>query len=380
VTRFRLGWETRLDQLTLAVDLALLGIGLVLTGALVPWHGTLAHIFGVLLIVVGALFCLVDGLRLLGWRTLLWPRSLLLDDQRISDDTKKNPGFRADWADLKALGVIDDPARPNLLLVFFPRSKTHDSRLSPYAGFGPAGWPQPLSAPIPRRTGVVDAILAGKPAAWQQHRPEGWTALIAAPDDRAESIPVPPAAQLQQRIDVATDIAWQALVGGTLAGILGVLAYLAAFGVLANSGTTTAFLVIGTPFLLIGLATLLSIPVVIRRRWVVIDHETFTWADPTETSFTVGWNELTSLSLEIVTVPSASLSRHSVHVWLTPEDDATFARRHPEMKLFAEDGRYLLRLGDVAGPAKAIAAACQSSAPSGVWQGVEERTGTLGIR
>jgi hypothetical protein len=50
------------------------------------------------------------------------------------------------------------------------------------------------------------------------------------------------------------------------------------------------------------------------------------------------------------------------------------------MKLFAEDGRYLLRLGDVVGPAKAIAAACQSSAPSGVWQGVEERTGTLGIR
>ena len=379
-TRIRLGWETRLDQLTLAIDLALLGTGFVLAGALVHWHGWLAHTFGVLLIVVGAILCLVDGVRLLGWRTLLWPRSLRLDEQSISDDTKKNPGFRVDWADYKAVGVIDDPVRPGLVLVFFPRSRSHDSHLSLYAGFGPAGWPQPLAAPIPRRTGVVEAILAGKPTTWQPHRSDGWAALICAENDQVEAIPVPPAARPQQRIDVGSDIAWQALIGGTLAGFLGVLAYLAAFDVLANTGTTAAFLVVGTPFLLIGLATLLSVPVVIRRRWVVIDHETFGWADPTETSFTVGWNELTSVSVEIITVPSASLSRHSVHVWLTPTDDAAFVRRHPEVKSFAEDGRYLLRLGDVVGPAKALAAACQSSAPSGVWQGVAEHAGTFGIR
>lgn len=374
MTRIRLGWETQLDQLTLAIDLALLGVGLILTGALVPWHGRIAQTFGILLIVVGAILCLVDGLRLLGWRSLLWPRSLRLDEKGISDDTKKGRGFRIDWTDLKALGVIDDRARPGLLLVFFPQQRRHDLHL--YAGFGPAGWPQPLAAPIPRRTGVVEAILDGK-RDWQQHQGDGWAALIAAPGERIE-IPAPPAAPEQQRIDVSTEIAWQGLAGGTLAAFFGVVAYLTAFGVIGGTGSRTAFLVIGTPFVLIGLATLLSIPVVVRRRWVVIDQEAFTWADPTETSFTVSWQELAGVSVELVTVPSATLSRHSVHVYLTPAD-ADFAERHPEMKLFAKDGRYVLELGDVAGPARAIAAACQSSAPSGIWQGIAERTGTLGI-
>ncbi|TDU89378.1 hypothetical protein EV138_2943 [Kribbella voronezhensis] len=366
----------RLDQLTLAIDLALLGLGLALTGALVHWHGWLAHTFGILLIVIGAVLCLVDGVRLLGWRTLIWPRSLRLDEQGISDDTKKGRGFRVDWADLKALGVIDDSARPGLLLVFFPQTRRPD--LSPYAGFAPADWPQPVASPIPRRTGVVEAIVAGTPANWQKHENgPGWAALIVAPGERAEAIPSPRPARPQQRIDVGTELAWQALVGGALAGLLGVLAYLAAFDVLAATGATATFLLVGTPFLLIGLATLLSIPVVVRRRWVVIDEEAFTWADPAGTSFTIGWNELASASLEIVTVPSASLSRHAVHLCLVPADETEFAARHPELS--RNDGRYVLRLGDVVGPAKAIAAACQNSAPSGLWQGVAERTGTLGI-
>ncbi|HZX02031.1 hypothetical protein [Kribbella sp.] len=375
MTKFRLGWETQLDQLTLAIDLALLGVGLILTGALVPWHGWLAHTLGILLIVIGAILCLVDGLRLLGWRSLLWPRTLLLDAQGISDDTKKGPGFRINWSELKALGVIDDPARPGLMLVFFTRSRSDDSRLTPYAGFAPPDWPQPVAATVPRRTGLVEAVLAGKPAEWNQQRADGWAAVITAPGERADAIPVPPAAEPQQRIDVGTQIAWQAIVGGALAGLLGVLAYLAAFGVLASTASRTAFLVVGTPFLLIGLATLLSIPVVVRRRWVVIDRETFTWADPTETSFTLAWSELASVSIEIATVVSATVNRHSVHVELVPAD----ADRHPELKAFAKDGRYVLRLGDVVGPAHAIANACQRVAPAGVWQGVAERAGTLGI-
>ena len=375
MTRIRLDCETRLDQLTLAIDLALLGVGLILTGALVPWHGWLAHTVGILLLVAGAILCLVDGLRLLGWRSLLWPRSLRVDEKGVSDDTKKGRGFRIDWTDLKALGVIDDPARPGLLLVFFPQQRRHDLHL--YAGFGPAGWPQPLVAPIPRRTGVAEAIRDGKPGDWQQHDSDGWAGLVAAPGERVE-IPAPPVAPQQQRIDVSTEIAWQALAGGILAAFFGVVAYLAAFGVIGGTGSRPAFLVVGTPFLLIGLATLLSIPVVVRRRWVVIDQETFTWADPAETSFAVSWQELAGVSVDLVTVPSATLSRHTVHVYLTPAD-ADFAERHPEMKLFAKDGRYALELGDVAGPARAIAAACQEAAPSGIWQGIAERTGTLGI-
>jgi len=349
VTRIRLGWETQLDQLTLAIDLALLGVGLILAGALVHWHGWLAQTFGILLIVVGAIFCLVDGLRLLGWRSLLWPRSLLLDETGISDDSKKGRGFRFDWTDLEAVGVIEDR------LVFFPQQRSYD---------------------LARREGVVEAVLNSKPADWQQQRSSGWSALITAP---GAPVPTPPPAPRQQRIDVATAIAWQALIGGALAAFFGVSAYLAAFGVIGSTGSRTAFLAIGTPFALIGLATLLSIPVAVRRRWVVIDQETFTWADPTETSFTVGWKELTGVSLDLVTVPSATLSRHSVHVYLTPAD-AAFAQRHPEMRLFAKDGRYVLELGDVPGPARAIAAACQDAAPSGIWQGIAERTGTLGIK
>jgi hypothetical protein len=83
----------KLDQLTVAIDLALLGVGLILTGVLVPWHGRLAHTFGIFLIVIGAILCLVDGLRLLGWRTLFWPRSLRLDAAGISDDTRRVLGF-----------------------------------------------------------------------------------------------------------------------------------------------------------------------------------------------------------------------------------------------------------------------------------------------
>ncbi|TDW21393.1 hypothetical protein EV650_0216 [Kribbella kalugense] len=366
----------KLDQLTLAIDLALLGVGLILTGVLVPWHGWLAHAFGILLIVIGAILCLVDGLRLLGWRTLFWPRSLVLDAEGISDDTKKSPGFRISWSDLKALGVVDDPARPGLLLVFFTESRTH-SRLRPYAGFAPADWPQPVVATLPRRTGIVAAILASKPASWNQHQADGWAALITTPGERADAIPTPPAAQPQERIDVGTQIAWQAIIGGGLAGLLGVLAYLAAFGVLASTGSTAAFLVVGTPFLLIGLATLLSVPVVARRRWIVIDRETFTWSDPTETSFTLAWTELESISIEITTIPSPTLNRHSVHLNLTPTDDAV--RRHPELKPFSNNGHYALPLGDVVTPADAIATACQREAPAGIWQGVTQQTGTLGI-
>jgi hypothetical protein len=235
-------------------------------------------------------------------------------------------------------------------------------------------------APLPRRTGVVAAIRSGKPAGWNEHRADGWAALITGPGERADAIPGPPAAQPQQRIDVGTQIAWQAVIGGTLAGLLGVLAYLAAFGGLDSTGSTAAFLVVGTPFLLIGLATLLSVPVVVRRRWIVIDRETFTWADPTESSFTLAWSELASVSIEIVTVVSRTVDRHSVHVNLVPADDVRFVRRHPELKAFGKDGRYVLRLGDVVGPAHAIAAACGREAPAGVWQGVAEQTGTLGIR
>jgi hypothetical protein len=240
--------------------------------------------------------------------------------------------------------VIDDPARPRLLLVFFTQSRTHDSRLIPYAGFAPADWPQPVVATLPRRTGIVAAILAGKPAEWNQHEAAGWATVIAAPGERADAIPTPPAAQPQQRIDVGTQIAWQAIIGGGLAGFLGVLAYLAAFGVLDSTASTTAFLVVGTPFLLIGLATLLSVPVVVRRRWIVIDRETFTWSDPTETSFTLAWSELASVSIEI-----------------------------------GKDGHYVLRLGDVVGPANAIATACQREAPPAIWQGITQKTGSLGI-
>jgi hypothetical protein len=379
VTRFRLGWEMKLDQLTLAIDLALLGAGLILAGALVPWHGWLAHTLGILLIVIGAILCLIDGLRLLGWRSLCWPLSLLLDAKSITDDTKKVAGFQFHWSELKAIGVIDDPARSGLVLVFFPQSHTLESRLRPYAGFAPADWPQPVTTTLPRRPGLVEAIRAGKPAAWTEHQADGWATVITTPGERADAIPTPPATQPQQRIDVSTQVAWQAIVAGVLAAFLGVSAYLAGCGGVGSSGPKVAFFAIGTPFLLIGLATLLSIPVVVRRRWVVVDRETFSWVDPTETSFTLSWSELASVSIEITTVSSRTLDRHSVHVTLTPANAADFVQRHRELKAFSHDGQYVLRLGDVVGPANAIAAACQRDAPTGIWRGVSEHAGTLGL-
>ena len=51
----RLGWETRIDQLTLAGTLAIAGIGLVVGGA---WLG---GVFGVVLIVLGVRLVSVIG-------------------------------------------------------------------------------------------------------------------------------------------------------------------------------------------------------------------------------------------------------------------------------------------------------------------------------
>jgi hypothetical protein len=68
-----------------------------------------------------------------------------------------------------------------------------------------------------------------------------------------------------------------------------------------------------------------------------------------------------------------------VHVNLIPADEAELVRRHPELKPFGKDGHYVLRLGDLVGPANAIATACQHEAPTGLWQGIAQKTGTLGI-
>ncbi|HEY3685309.1 MAG TPA: hypothetical protein VGL93_19925 [Streptosporangiaceae bacterium] len=372
----RLGWETRLDQLTLAVNIAILGVGLILVGA----FGLAGAVGDVLLIVLGALLCLFDGLRLLGWRSLLWPRTLTAGPDGVADDSKKGHGFGVTWSGITALGVCDDRSADDsrgLVLVVYPSAGADPATFGPglvsLSGDG-AG---PLVARLPRRRGVVAALRAAAPDIWPRAEREPWAVLLTAPGMDTEI--VPPRAEPAVTVNVSRRLARQGLVGAVLAAFFGVSAMVAAFGGgPAPTGQRIAVAAVGAPFVLIALALVLGGPVMIRRRRIRLDSRGFTWDDPTEESFTVAWPDLSAVSIETRVYQTRSTGdRHGVRVILEPKA-ADFGTRYPTMAKFADGPRYVIPLGDQPRAAQTIAAAIERLAP-GIWRGTRTEQRSIGL-
>jgi len=359
--RVRLGWESRLDQLTLAVNLAIAGIGLILVGA----FGLLGIVGGIGTIIVGTLVCLVDGLRLLGWRSLLWPRVLTVGPDGVVDGSRKGHGFHIAWSDVTALGVYDDPAadaRRGLLVVLYPSDSADPDTFGPGLTWLSGGEAGTLVARLPRRPGVVAALRDAAPGDWRRVDRAPWAALLTAPG-LAEEIPEPrvdPAVT----VDVGRGLARQGVIGAVLAGFFGVSAlYSAIGGVHESVGGRIAVAAVGTPFLLIALALVLSGPVLVRNRRVIMDRTTFTWDDPGEESFSYAWDDLAAVSIEdhVIHNPKSG-DRHAVRVILEPKSGP----------------QRVLRIGDQPRVAQSIAEAAARLAPQ-IWRGTRTEQRRLGL-
>lgn len=378
----RLGWEARLDQVTVAVDVAIVGIGLVLVGV----FGLVGAVGDVVLVVLGVLLCLFDGLRLLGWRTLLWPRTFAVGPGGVADDGKKGHGFRLAWADVAALGVYDDPSGERsrgLLLVVYPSAAADPAAFAPGLAHVPgdagdtADAVGPLVARLPRRAGVVAALRAGAPEGWGRAERAPWAVLLTAPGVVEEI--APPRVEPVVTVDVGRRLARQGVVGAVLAAFFGVSAMVAAFGGgPAPAGQRIAVAAVGAPFVLVAVALVLGGPVMVRRRRILLDSHTFTWDDPSEDSFTAAWADLAAVFVEMHVVHNVNTGdRYGVRVVLEPKG-ADFTTRHPTMARFAAGDRYVVPLGDQPRAARAIAAAVERLAP-GVWRGVRTDQRRFGL-
>lgn len=359
VTRVRLGWEARLDQLTVAVNVVVIGVGLVVLGALLDWSGWVT----VPMIVVGAVFLLVALVRLQGWRSLVWPRTLAVGPDGISYESKKGGGFQLRWADLAAVGVHSDngvDARFGLALVFFPKSGN-----LPRGSLIPLGHNGALLTRLPRRAAVAAVIRDAAPAGWQRFGPGPWDSLVAAPEVAPQVIPQPELGQ-PVVVNLGRRLAGQGLGGGVFAAFFGVVAFIAAFSSGASTGMRVAFGVVGTPFLLVAVGILLSVPMVARRRYAVLDPYAFTWDDPGGDSFSLLWPEISSVKIRSIVIRRAPT--------------AFFGGRDVERLLLQTGGKTLeLALGDQRKAAGQIGEAVQRFAPR-IWQGVTERFGRFELR
>ncbi|HEX3732951.1 MAG TPA: hypothetical protein VHU91_08535, partial [Mycobacteriales bacterium] len=259
--RIRLGREMKIDQITLALMLGVLGVGLLVLGITVDWSGWLGQAAHVIAIVLGVLFCLLDALRLAGWRTLVWQRSLLVNQTGIADDTKKGMKFRVPWSKLAAVGVVDDPNTVDHLgtrLILFPRAGGLTGPFNPLTGYLPGAPSTPVVVRLPRQAAIAAALSGGAPQSWPRSGNSGWTALVTAPD--AAPVAEPPASD-SVTVDTGTNLAWQGVIGGAFALFLGIAEFVGAFGPDgATTGKRAALLGVGSPFLLIGVVVLLNLP------------------------------------------------------------------------------------------------------------------------
>lgn len=358
-TRVRLGWEARLDQLTIAINVVVIGVGLVVLGALLDWSGWIT----VPMIVVGCVFLLVALVRLQGWRSLVWPRTLVVGPDGIGYESKKGGAFRLRWADLAAVGVHSDNGvdpRFGLSLVFFPKAGN-----LPRGSLIPLGHNGALLARLPRRADVAAAVRDGAPADWQRFGPGPWDSLVAAREVAPQVIPQPEFAP-PVVVNLGRRLAGQGFSGGILAAFFGVVAFIAAFTPGPSAGMRVAFAVVGTPFLLVAVGILLSVPVVARRRYAVLDPYAFTWDDPGADSFSLPWPEISSVAVRSIVV------KGSAATWTSG--------RELDHVVVRTGGKNLdLALGAQRTAAAQIGEAVHRFAPQ-VWRGASSRTGRFEIK
>ncbi|MFI7642604.1 hypothetical protein [Nonomuraea sp. NPDC049400] len=139
-------------------------------------------------------------------------------------------------------------------------------------------------------------------------------------------------------IDVGGDAKVRALIGGSVAGVIGLIAI---FSVLTGqttggSGSAVVVLVLGLIFLFIGLLPIIAWRKVSRPRRLVFDGFGVRWDDPQGKPWAAPWNELSGVGISRtqqrrVKLADYLIRRTMVRLDLFPADPG-FRARHPDME------------------------------------------------
>ncbi|MGI5505097.1 hypothetical protein [Lentzea sp. CA-135723] len=190
-------------------------------------------------------------------------------------------------------------------------------------------------------------------------------------------------------VDLGKSDTRKVLIGGSVAGILGVLALV---------GAVTAFLdgepvggsiaaVIGIAFTFIGVMAVVKWKTISRPRKLIIEQQGIRLDDPQGMPWAVGWQELGAISISrtqerAVQLADALVRRTLVRVDLHPRDPQRFRPAHPTMEPMWEFHRvqngYRLPLGDSAGFIAPIDQALRTFAPQ-IYRGVIDEGFTVGL-
>ncbi|TMR29878.1 hypothetical protein ETD85_31060 [Nonomuraea zeae] len=156
-------------------------------------------------------------------------------------------------------------------------------------------------------------------------------------------------------LDVGGDAKVKALAGGSVAGVIGLMAIFSALTgqVTGGAGTGVVVAILGLVFLLIGLSPIIAWRRVSRPRRLVLDGFGVRWDDPQGRPWAVPWGELSGVGISRTrqrrVKPADYLFRKTmVRLDLFPAD-AGFRSRHPEMEHLWEfhtvENGYRLPLG-----------------------------------
>ncbi|GAB2983795.1 hypothetical protein [Saccharothrix stipae] len=187
-------------------------------------------------------------------------------------------------------------------------------------------------------------------------------------------------------IDIGRRDVRRVLIGGAVAGVLGVAALVGAVTAYADGEGVggTIGLVIGLAFTGITVGAIVNRKKISRPRKLVFEAAGVRWDDPAGAPWAVAWPELgavrVSRTRERVFHPADSVVRKTmVRVDLLPADPPTFQARHADMAHLARhDGGYRLPLGDAAGLVRVVEGAVLGFAPQ-LYRGVQDEGSAVGL-
>ncbi|MEO3868693.1 hypothetical protein ABGB18_07680 [Nonomuraea sp. B12E4] len=139
-------------------------------------------------------------------------------------------------------------------------------------------------------------------------------------------------------IDVARDARVKALVGGSVAGVIGIITLFSALTgqVTGGSGTVAVSAVLGLLFLGIGLLPLIAWRKISRPRRLVFDGFGVRWDDPQGRPWAAGWAELAGVGISRTRQRRVRAADHIIRKTMVRLDlfaaDPGFRARHPEME------------------------------------------------
>ncbi|MET7328371.1 hypothetical protein [Nonomuraea sp. NPDC005650] len=139
-------------------------------------------------------------------------------------------------------------------------------------------------------------------------------------------------------IDVGGDAKVKALIGGSVAGVIGLMAIFSALTgqTTGGSGSAVAVLVIGLVFLFIGLLPIITWRKLSRPRKLVFDGYGVRWDDPQGRPWAAPWAELSGVGISRTRQPRVKpadyiMRKTMVRLDLFPADPG-FRSRHPDME------------------------------------------------